>query len=127
MFYPLFNPQVYVTDPNGNRTRVNPENCLYPNSAFELSLLLGQHGCPCVVVAGPALGNFSDVFKGGYEISESVPWLQFKGASGNDVYERAGSLGAFWLRATNEDTHQVDDKTALRNCLADVKNVIAGN
>lgn len=127
-FYPLFNPNVYVENANGTRNRVNPENCLYPNSAFELQNILGANGYPCALVSGPALGAFDDVFKGGYDLSSTVPWFAFDGKKpGEIVYERAGSLGAYWVRATNADTQEVDEKTALRNALTDVKNVIEGN
>lgn len=125
-FQPVFNFDIYVNNPDGSRNRVNPENCLYPNSAFKLSQVLGSNGYPCAIVPGPALGPFGSVFAGGYDLSSSVPWLQFDGNNG-PVYERAGSIAAFWIRATNADTGQTDQKTALRNAISDIKNVIEGN
>ncbi len=127
-FKPIFNQYVYVNNPDGSQTRVNPEHCLYPNSAWELSLLLGKNGYPCTIVPGPANKGFGDgnLFGIGFSETSTVPWLQFAGANGL-VQERAGELASNWIRATNDDTGVTDQKTALRNAITEVKNLIAGN
>ena len=126
-YQPLFNFNVFVTAPDGSRNRVNPEQCLLPDSAFQLANILGEAGYPCAIVSGPAEGGFLDVFKGGFAITSTVPWFQFAGDSG-PVYARAGDdVAAWWDRAYNSDTGAIDQKTALKNAIVDIKNRIAGN
>lgn len=126
-FSPIFDFEVFVNGPKNTRNRVNPENCLLPNSAFQLMQILGQNGYPCKIVPGPPLGAFGDVFAAPFAFSGPVTWFEFTKKDGTPAYERAGAVAAFWDRATNTDTGEVDEKTALRNALVDVKNVIEGN
>lgn len=129
-YRPVFRVDVYVNNPDGSTTPVNPEYCLYDHNAAELAALLGANGYPCTVVQGPPLGNFGEEFSFGFSFSSTVAWLMFSGLSRQKVdpaYERAGALGAFWSRATNTETGETDQKTALRNAIADIENVIKGN
>jgi len=97
-FVPAFRTDVFVDQPGPNATdvneEVNPLDCATAECAFNLAVVLGQNGYPCAIVPGPALGGFTDVFKGGDVITSTVPWLKFV----DGTVEIAGQLAAFWQR-----------------------------
>ena len=123
-FTPEFDQNVYVLNPDGSKNQVNPEYCATPLCAYQLALVMWEAGHPCTVTPGPALGEWGSTFGGNFTITQNVPWLQFE-KDGQIGRERAGSLAAFWMRATNQDTGIIDQKTALRNALADVEGLFA--
>lgn len=128
-FYPRFNDGVFVNNPNGTRTHISRENCLMPDSAMELVVLLAHNGVQAQITPGPANKSWDGLIGVGFSFTEMVPWLVFTKADGSPHYEMAGQLGGYWLRATNNDVEPptIDYKTALKNCLTDIRNVIEGN
>ena len=118
MFTPKFNSKVKVTcSIEGVKdVQVNPQLCLMPESAAELSKILTEQG-GCTVTgydADPAATG------GPFSVTSQVPWftIQYSEAT-PDVLRtitanfNAATLAMWWVRVA-------DNKTALMYCLKEI-------